>query len=249
MLRVVEGCGFSHRAPAGSARCSSCASRSSSSSNSRRVTRPRSFAIFSMLTPARSRTRTASPRHRLASSSSLARTLVPEYCRSQRARPCGRVRRRCCRRWRRSSAFSRSAAGAVGTSSGSGSRPRPRGSTASSSARLGSGSPSPDPPSPPVLDGDRAAPRVLGLALLQHGQERRATKKVEKAPSPIPMNSANAKSFSVAPPKISRATTGSSVMKLVASERRIVSQSETFAIAANGRAASAGCSRALGRRR
>jgi len=50
----------------------------------------------------------------------------------------------------------------------------------------------------------------------------------------MPMISANAKSFSVAPPKMNRQTTGSNVMKLVASERRIVSQSETFAIAANG---------------
>ena len=48
-----------------------------------------------------------------------------------------------------------------------------------------------------------------------------------------PMSSANAKSFSVAPPKRNSAPTGSSVMNVVASERRIVSQSETFAIVAN----------------
>ena len=55
----------------------------------------------------------------------------------------------------------------------------------------------------------------------------------EYAPAPMPISRANAKSFSVAPPKISSAVTGSSVMNVVASERRIVSQSETFAIAAN----------------
>ena len=49
-----------------------------------------------------------------------------------------------------------------------------------------------------------------------------------------PTMSANAKSFSVAPPKISSATIGSSVMNVVASERRIVSHSETLTIVANG---------------
>ena len=47
------------------------------------------------------------------------------------------------------------------------------------------------------------------------------------------MSSANAKSFSVAPPKMSSDATGSSVMNVVASERLIVSHSETFAIVAN----------------
>ena len=56
----------------------------------------------------------------------------------------------------------------------------------------------------------------------------------EYAPDVIPMRSAKAKSFSVAPPKKNSETTGSSVMNVVASERRIVSQSETFAIVANG---------------
>ena len=50
----------------------------------------------------------------------------------------------------------------------------------------------------------------------------------------MPTISAKAKSFSVAPPKTSSEKIGSSVMKVVASERRIVSQSETFAIVANG---------------
>ena len=49
----------------------------------------------------------------------------------------------------------------------------------------------------------------------------------------MPTISANAKSLSVAPPKKSSAATGSSVMNVVASERRIVSHSETFAIVAN----------------
>ncbi len=56
----------------------------------------------------------------------------------------------------------------------------------------------------------------------------------EYAPEPMPTSSANAKSFSVSPPKKRSAPTGSSVMNVVASERRIVSQSETFAIVANG---------------
>ena len=60
-----------------------------------------------------------------------------------------------------------------------------------------------------------------------------ATKNVEIAPRPMPMKSANAKSFSVAPPNSSSAPTGRSVMNVVASERRMVSQSETFAIVAN----------------
>ena len=49
----------------------------------------------------------------------------------------------------------------------------------------------------------------------------------------MPTISANAKSFSVSPPKKKSATTGSSVMNVVASERRIVSQSDRFAIVAN----------------
>ena len=50
----------------------------------------------------------------------------------------------------------------------------------------------------------------------------------------MPTSSANAKSLSVAPPKKYSDSTGSSVMIVVASERRIVSHSETFAIVANG---------------
>ena len=49
----------------------------------------------------------------------------------------------------------------------------------------------------------------------------------------MPTISANAKSFSVAPPKRSSAPIGSKVMKEVSSERLIVSQSDTFAIVAN----------------
>ena len=56
----------------------------------------------------------------------------------------------------------------------------------------------------------------------------------EYAPDAMPTSSANAKSFSVAPPKMSSERTGSSVMNVVASERRMVSQSETLAIVANG---------------
>ena len=44
------------------------------------------------------------------------------------------------------------------------------------------------------------------------------------------MKRANAKSLSVAPPKTSSDRIGSSVMKVVASDRGIVSQSDTFAI-------------------
>ena len=55
----------------------------------------------------------------------------------------------------------------------------------------------------------------------------------EYAPEMTPTMSANAKSLSVAPPSTSSATTGSSVMNVVASERRIVSHSETFVIVAN----------------
>ena len=55
----------------------------------------------------------------------------------------------------------------------------------------------------------------------------------EYAPAPIPISSAKAKSLSVAPPKKSSEATGSSVMNVVARERLIVSQSETFAIVAN----------------
>ena len=58
----------------------------------------------------------------------------------------------------------------------------------------------------------------------------------EYAPDVTPTSSANAKSFSVAPPKRNSAATGSSVMNVVASERRIVSHSETFAIARERRA-------------
>ena len=62
-----------------------------------------------------------------------------------------------------------------------------------------------------------------------------AAKKIEEyAPEVTPTMSANAKSLSVAPPRISRETIGSSVMIVVASERRIVSHSEMFAIVANG---------------
>ena len=55
----------------------------------------------------------------------------------------------------------------------------------------------------------------------------------EYAPEVTPTMSANAKSFSVAPPSTSSAMIGSSVMNVVASERRIVSHSETFMIVAN----------------
>ena len=55
----------------------------------------------------------------------------------------------------------------------------------------------------------------------------------EYAPEVMPTRSAKAKSFSVVPPKKKSEPTGSSVMNVVASERRIVSQSETFAIVAN----------------
>ena len=55
----------------------------------------------------------------------------------------------------------------------------------------------------------------------------------EYAPEVTPTSSANAKSCSVEPPKKNSAPTGSSVMNVVASERRIVSHSDTFAIVAN----------------
>ena len=56
----------------------------------------------------------------------------------------------------------------------------------------------------------------------------------EYAPEMTPTISAKAKSLSVAPPRISRQMIGSSVMNVVASERLIVSHSETLAIVANG---------------
>ena len=63
-----------------------------------------------------------------------------------------------------------------------------------------------------------------------------------------PTMSAKAKSLSVAPPRIKRQMIGSSVMNVVASERLIVSHSETLAIVANGERRIAGCSRGRGRR-
>ena len=50
----------------------------------------------------------------------------------------------------------------------------------------------------------------------------------------MPTSSANAKSFSVSPPNSQSETIGTSVMKVVASERGIVSQSETFPMTRNG---------------
>ena len=74
----------------------------------------------------------------------------------------------------------------------------------------------------------------LRLALLQDRQQRSGDEdRRVRAGDDADDQRANAKSFSVAPPKMSRATIGSSVMNVVASERRIVSQSETFAIVAN----------------
>ena len=55
----------------------------------------------------------------------------------------------------------------------------------------------------------------------------------EYAPDAMPISSANAKSYSVSPPKMSSDRIGNSVMNVVASERRIVSQSETFVITRN----------------
>ena len=55
----------------------------------------------------------------------------------------------------------------------------------------------------------------------------------EYAPDTMPTISANAKSFSVAPPNRNSETTGSNVMKDVASDRLIVSHSDTFVIVAN----------------
>ena len=59
----------------------------------------------------------------------------------------------------------------------------------------------------------------------------------EYAPEMTPTMSAKAKSLSVAPPRMYRQMIGSSVMKVVASERRIVSQTETLAIGRERRAA------------
>ena len=61
-----------------------------------------------------------------------------------------------------------------------------------------------------------------------------AMKIEEYAPDVMPTVSAKAKSLSVAPPNSRIEMTGSSVMNVVASERLIVSQSDTFAIVANG---------------
>ena len=56
----------------------------------------------------------------------------------------------------------------------------------------------------------------------------------EYAPEMTPTISAKAKSLSVCPPRMSRQMIGSSVMNVVASERLIVSHSETSAMVANG---------------
>ena len=53
---------------------------------------------------------------------------------------------------------------------------------------------------------------------------------VEKAEMPIPTRIANAKSFNVSPPKKNSAPTGSSVMNVVARERRTVSQTDWLMI-------------------
>ena len=59
---------------------------------------------------------------------------------------------------------------------------------------------------------------------------------VETAPTMIPTMIANAKSCSVAPPKMNSATIGSSVITEVTIDRRSTSQTETFAIVADARA-------------
>ena len=55
----------------------------------------------------------------------------------------------------------------------------------------------------------------------------------EYVPEAMPTSSANAKSFSVSPPKSSSASTGSSVQKLVASERMMTSDIERLTICEN----------------
>jgi hypothetical protein len=72
-----------------------------------------------------------------------------------------------------------------------------------------------------------------GLRSIRTVRNGVATKIVENAPSPMPMRSANAKSCSVWPPSTYRLTTGTSVMNVVAADRRSVSAIERFAIAAN----------------
>ena len=55
---------------------------------------------------------------------------------------------------------------------------------------------------------------------------------VENAPEAMPMRSANANSLSVSPPKRISERIGRSVISVVASERRTVSQSDWLAMAA-----------------
>ena len=75
---------------------------------------------------------------------------------------------------------------------------------------------------------------VLGLALLQHRQERRGDedRRVRAGGDADEQREREVLQRGAAEEAAATAT-GSSVMNVVASERRIVSQSETFAIVAN----------------
>ena len=79
----------------------------------------------------------------------------------------------------------------------------------------------------------RAAVAIGGSRSFQCVSTGEAMKIEEYAPEAMPTISANAKSFSVAPPKSSSASTGSSVQKLVASERVSTSDIERLTICEN----------------
>ena len=81
------------------------------------------------------------------------------------------------------------------------------------------------------LDGSAArAPRYTGSRSFQCVSTGAAMKIDEYVPDAMPTISANAKSFSVSPPKKNSASTGSSVQKLVASERVRTSDIERLTI-------------------
>jgi hypothetical protein len=65
-------------------------------------------------------------------------------------------------------------------------------------------------------------------------REHRVAMKIDEyVPDAMPISSANAKSCSVSPPNSISASTGSSVQKLVASERAMTSDSERLTICEN----------------
>ena len=222
------------RSSSSRSRCSSWATRSSSSSHSSRVTRPSSRArsLHARRVSLADANRVAAPARAVVVDAASELVEPRPEQRSSRSRLGGRYRARPCgldlRRWRRRSrlrlvvvavAVDRRALDHV-------ERRRRR-------RLLGGGAP---PPAARIRLRHRALRRRLrrwrraysGSRCFQSVTIGAAMKIDEYAPDVTPTSSANAKSFSVAPPKRNSAPTGSSVMNVVASERRIVSHSDTF---------------------